>query len=100
MSDPIDLERARNIASRLIEGGSLPSLVKKASRAEAKSKLLPYSCKETAPYYIFSRGTGKGFVIVSGDDCLPEILGYTETGDYIEEQMPEQLIVWLTCMEV
>lgn len=95
LSDPIDLERARNIASRLTEDGSMPSLVKKASRAEAKSRLLPYSCKDTAPYYIFSRGTGKGFVIVSGDDCLPEILGYTETGDYIEEQMPEQLIAWL-----
>ena len=30
-----------------------------------------------APYYIFSRGAGKGFVIVSGDDATAPIVGYT-----------------------
>jgi hypothetical protein len=48
-----------------------------------------------APLYIFSRGVGKGFVIVSGDDCLPSILGYTESGDFVESEMPPALIEWL-----
>ena len=30
-----------------------------------------------APYYIFSRGAGKGYVIVSGDDSTAPIIGYT-----------------------
>lgn len=46
---------------------------------------------QTSPYYIFSRGAGKGFIIVSGDDSTTPILGYTEQGDYIPEKMPEQL---------
>jgi len=48
-----------------------------------------------APLYIFSRGAGKGFVIASGDDCLPSILGYTESGDFVESAMPPALLEWL-----
>lgn len=48
-----------------------------------------------APLYIFSRGAGQGFVIVSGDDCLPSILGYTESGDFVESEMPPALLEWL-----
>lgn len=36
-----------------------------------------------APYYIFSRGAGKGYVIVSGDDSTAPIIGYTDMGDYV-----------------
>lgn len=36
------------------------------------------SDQETASYYVFPHGEGKGFTIVSGDDCLPEIVGYTD----------------------
>lgn len=49
-----------------------------------------------APYYIFSRGAGKGFVIVSGDDSTAPIIGYTECGDYVEEQLPQPLRNMLT----
>lgn len=49
----------------------------------------------TTPYYIISRGEGQGFVIVSGDDCLPLLLGYTDTGDYDEDNMPESFRGWL-----
>lgn len=44
-----------------------------------------------APYYVFSRGAGKGFVIVSGDDSTTPILGYTEQGDFVFDQLPEPL---------
>lgn len=43
------------------------------------------------PYYIFSRGEGKGFVIVSGDDSTAPILGYTDQGNFVREELPPQL---------
>jgi len=46
---------------------------------------------EIEPFYVFSRGEGRGFVIVSGDDTTAPILGYTEQGDYAPESMPEPL---------
>ena len=44
-----------------------------------------------APYYVFSRGADKGFVIVSGDDTTAPILGYTEQGDFVWDELPDQL---------
>lgn len=44
-----------------------------------------------SPYYIFSRGAGQGFVIVSGDDSTAPILGYTEQGDFDFDALPPQL---------
>ncbi len=44
-----------------------------------------------APYYIFSRGAGKGFVIASGDDETAPILGYTDKGDYDPANLPDGL---------
>ena len=44
-----------------------------------------------APFYVFSRGAGRGFVIVSGDDSTAPILGYTEQGDFAADQLPPQL---------
>lgn len=41
-----------------------------------------------APYYVFSRGEGKGYVIVSGDDSTVPIIGYTESGNYDEADLP------------
>lgn len=44
-----------------------------------------------APYYVFSRGAGQGYVIVSGDDTTAPIIGYTEQGDFSYEQEAEPL---------
>ena len=49
--------------------------------------------QKSQPLYIFSRGEGEGFVVVSGDDCLPAIIGYTESGDYDEENMPPDKVI-------
>ena len=46
---------------------------------------------DLSPYYIFSRGEGQGFVIVSGDDSTAPILGYTEQGDFDFDALPPQL---------
>lgn len=95
MADPIGLERAKSLATSLMPADAEPILVKSAVRNESKSRMLSEETKSSAPYYIFSRGEGKGFVIVSGDDCLPEILGYTESGNYDEELLPPHLLGWL-----
>ena len=96
IADPIDMQKAKAIASDyLTESEVEPMLVKRAERDMVKARHLPAKTAAAAPYYIFSRGEGQGFVIVSGDDCLPDVLGYTESGDFIEDQMPPQLLGWL-----
>lgn len=44
-----------------------------------------------SPYYVFNVGSGEGFVIVSGDDRTPDILGYADSGTLSESDMPDGL---------
>lgn len=44
-----------------------------------------------SPYYIFNRGEKDGFVIISGDDRAPKILGYSDKGSIDAENIPPQL---------
>lgn len=44
-----------------------------------------------APYYVFSRGAGQGYVIASGDDETAPIVGYTDQGDYDPAHLPDGL---------
>ena len=44
-----------------------------------------------AAYYVFSRGEGRGYVIVSGDDATAPIIGYTDEGDFRYESLPTPL---------
>lgn len=85
IADPIGPSRALKIASTYL-GQELPAarvkpLRRSATRTTATADTL-------APLYFIERGHDEGFVIVSGDDCLPEIIGYTERGCYVEEDMP------------
>lgn len=44
-----------------------------------------------APFYVFSRGAGQGYVIASGDDETAPIVGYTDQGDYDPALLPDGL---------
>lgn len=39
-------------------------------------------------YYVFNVGTDNGFVIVSGDDRTPDILGYSDSGSFSAHDIP------------
>ncbi len=58
----------------------------------------------SAAYYIFnasagaakgSDATGGGFVIISGDDRTMPVLGYSDSGLFNEENIPDNLKAWL-----
>lgn len=60
-----------------------------ASLSKAKSlNALAFSGKPVT-YYVFPNGENKGFTIVSGDDRLPEIVGYSDCGTYSDGNLPE-----------
>ena len=85
----------------------------KVSQAEALKAAMPYMNNVQAaasqrqaragsvdqPVYIFSRGAGEGFVIVSGDNSLPLVLGVADSGDWVEEEMPPLLLQWVKMYE-
>ena len=46
-------------------------------------------------YYVFNMPSDEGYVIVSGDDRLPEVIGYSLTGTYDSNEMPENKRAWM-----
>ena len=83
-ADPIGPTQALKIASPFLKVDATVSQIKPLRRSATRSTV---EGDTLAPLYIIDRGEDAGFVIVSGDNSLPEILGYTESGNYIEEEM-------------
>ena len=51
--------------------------------------------EEEQAYYVFNVGSNEGFVLVSGDDRTAAIIGYSDTGTFDINDMPESLKAWL-----
>ena len=50
---------------------------------------------DAAGYYVFTRNGDNGFVIVSGDDRLPQIVGYSFSNQFDPDMMPDGLKAYL-----
>ena len=48
-----------------------------------------------APFYVFNIGSADGFVMVSGDDRVAPIIGYSLTSAFNPDNMPSNLRGWL-----
>ena len=48
-----------------------------------------HSTTSSRGYYVFPHDGNCGYTIVSGDDRMPEIVGYSTTDTYSEENMPD-----------
>ena len=51
--------------------------------------------QKAAAYYAFNIGDNDGFVIVSGDDSLTELVGYSDSGSFDHDNMPDNMRSWL-----
>ena len=83
------MQRAREFLNKrpqMAQGGKL-----KAARAPLKLQ----SAQATASYYVFNVGEQQGFVIASGDDRTPAILGYADDGSFDADNIPTNMQAWL-----
>ena len=98
VANPVTPAKAIKIAQDFEVPGHAMKLTMPAKPRRVKGASEPVS-----PYYVISRGANQGYVIVAGDDCLPEILGYTEQGDFDESNIPDglqdMLDVWQSIVE-
>lgn len=58
-------------------------------KAKAKSRAATTASRSDA-YYVFNNDAG-GFVIIAGDDAVTPVLGYTSTGSFDAENLPNGL---------
>lgn len=51
-------------------------------------------------FYIYkTRSVGSGFVIISGDKRLPDILAFSDNENFDTESIPENVKYWLSCYD-
>lgn len=70
------------------------------SQAASRAKTMAARAKAAKPtkdvgYYVFDNGGNQGFTIVSGDERMPEIVGYADNGSFSNENLPENLADFL-----
>ena len=88
---PITLEQARQkaITFQMARGDIRP-----IKAVVSKKRLAPRSAGSAAnyaPYYVFERDNGEGFIIMSGDDQTIDVLGYTDEGTFDYDNLPPGL---------
>ncbi|MBO7140073.1 MAG: C10 family peptidase [Prevotella sp.] len=52
---------------------------------------------QSPSYYVFNAADSQGFVVVSGDERTVPVLGYTDSGSFDEDTMPDGLRWLLQC---
>lgn len=87
LSNPISWQQAQqNAQAFLLQRGK--------SLADPSLRYAPQSASSSA-YYVFNIGNNDGYVIASGDDCAPAILGYSYTGSVDINNVPDNMQWWL-----
>ena len=89
----INESAARQIADRFLAAQS-PRF---ASAAGPSATRLAYTA-ESGRFFVFDRSAGGGFVIIAGDDRLPQVLGYSENGTFAADNLPLALQDWMAEM--
>ena len=96
-------EQAAIIASEFITQ-SQANPVQRVKRAAAATTLsqpvewvyTQYQMNELTPaVYVFNSTAGEGFVLVAAEDNARAVLGYSDEGSFDEENIPDNMRVWL-----
>lgn len=92
---PRSVEEARQAALQQMKKSG-PNKVKGKVLSDGPQLVFSKAGKKVASnYYVFSAGKNLGYTIVSGDDRLPAIVGYTESGDFDAARLPEGLAAFM-----
>ena len=92
LASPRTFSQAKAIAER--KAALLGIKIDKKAAAKAPS-MNGGTATAVSPYYVFPFGENKGFAIVSGDDDMPEIVGYADHGTYDANNMPAAMAAFL-----
>lgn len=90
---PIGRDAALKTAAAFMQakGLSVSQTAAPAARAPRKSA----AQQDASCYYVFNADGARGFVIVSGDDRTVPVLGYSLSGSFNPDSIPDNMRAWL-----
>lgn len=99
MAEPVSPKTAREAAAKFLQakGSRLKSEAMRARNRIMGSGAESEGQTEASPYYVFNASAARGFVVISGDDCIGEnlVLGYTAQGSFDANAVPGNMQWWL-----
>ena len=90
VSEQVALERAQSFLQAPASSAS-PKGMRKAPRKAPRLK----AAVTREEFYIFNDEANQGFVIVSGEERTPDILGYSDEGCFDSSNIPDNVKAWL-----
>lgn len=91
-------EQAKQIAAQFLQGKRTDKSSKRAPGQNELKTAVVFNAKDTSgqPYlYSVTDTRQSGFVLVSGDERFNAVLGYSDDGTFDEQNMPENMRVFL-----
>ena len=91
----ITATRAQELANEFLSGRQ----ARLAPSTSSPTLMLAHEAKSAdgvTDYFVFNRGTNQGFVIVSADDQALPVLGYSDNGTFVAEDIPDNMRWWLS----
>ena len=86
----IDEQQAAEIARKYLPATAAKSMARVHPGIDKSQP-----AESDAEYYVFNAGNDEGFVIISGDDELTELIGYSDSGYFSSDNLPDNLKNWL-----
>lgn len=94
MADGITADQAEEIARQFVNRQH-PAAQGKRMMMAAKRQLPVSVAADANAYYVFNVGSDNGYVMVSGSDLTPQVLGYASEGSFDVENIPANMKAWL-----
>lgn len=94
IAGPRSYQQAKAIAQRqaALLGIEMDAEVAASAKAAPRMSVSSAVSPSATCYYVFANGEDKGFTIVSGDDRMPEVVGYSAQGTYDPEHLPANYV--------
>lgn len=94
-AESITRQQAEQLARQFITQQGMYGALSQAEPHQARARALLKGSSQDGCYYVFNIGTNEGFVIVSGDDRTPAVLGYSDKGSFDMDRLPSNVAAWL-----
>lgn len=87
---------------RLMGDNAEMTVASKARRAQSANKLqLVYTSQLEGinTYYVYNNKQEGGYVLLAADDCMPTVLGVVDKGEFVYENLPENMKWYLEILD-
>ena len=97
-AEEVDLGRATQVAESFFGSGKTTKGASSDIVLKWTGNTVQTKAGSTPAFYVFENIAG-GFVVVSGDDCVQPVLGYSHVGKFSYENMPSNVEAWFSGLE-